>query len=58
MSFCEGFRIDDINQIEKNGIQKDAIMDALARIFAHMVYVDEIFNGDPHPGQSSNEKSR
>ena len=50
MSFCEGFRIDDIHQIEKNSISKDAVMDAVAQTFAEMVYCHDIFNGDPHPG--------
>ena len=50
MSFCEGFRIDDVHQIEKNNISKDAVMDAVAQTFAQMVYCHDIFNGDPHPG--------
>ena len=50
MSFCEGFRVDDFEMMEKNGLQRDVVMDAVAQTFSHMMYVSDIFNGDPHAG--------
>ena len=50
MSFCEGKRIDDLDQIDKCNVPREAIMNAVAQVFAYMMYVTEIFNGDPHPG--------
>lgn len=50
MSFCEGKRIDDLSQIERCKVSKENIMNAVAQIFAYMMYVSDIFNGDPHPG--------
>jgi len=50
MSFCEGGRIDDMSMIHQCNCPKEAIMDAVAQAFAHMMYTTDIFNGDPHPG--------
>mmetsp|Transcript_30 Transcript_30/g.66 ORF Transcript_30/g.66 Transcript_30/m.66 type:complete len:1162 (-) Transcript_30:47-3532(-) len=50
MTFCEGKRIDNVNEIEKCKVLKESIMNAVAQIFAYMMYVSDIFNGDPHPG--------
>ena len=51
MSFCDGKRVDDTDQIKSlKGVPKEAILDALAQTFAHMMYVGNIFNADPHPG--------
>ena len=48
MSFSEGKRIDDLDQIKKCGVPKEAIMNGLAHATAHMMFVTDIFNGDPH----------
>lgn len=50
MTFSEGKRIDDLDQIKKCGVPKEAIMNGLAHATAHMMFVADIFNGDPHPG--------
>jgi ubiquinone biosynthesis protein len=50
MHFCEGGRVDDFDLMEQQGIARDAVMDAVSQTFAHMMYVSDIFNGDPHPG--------
>jgi aarF domain-containing kinase len=50
MTFCEGSRIDDFDQMKQHGISHDAVMDAVTQTFAHMMYISDIFNGDPHPG--------
>ena len=52
MTFCEGKRVDDLDQINSCNVPKEAIMNALAQTFAYMMYVADIFNGDPHPGES------
>jgi predicted unusual protein kinase regulating ubiquinone biosynthesis (AarF/ABC1/UbiB family) len=51
MTFCEGKRIDDIDQIKKCNVPREAVMDAVSQAFAYMMYVTDIFNGDPHPGE-------
>jgi hypothetical protein len=51
MSFCEGRRVDEFETLEQQGIPRDAVMDAVAQTFSHMMYVSDIFNGDPHPGK-------
>ena len=50
MSYCEGTRVDNFIQLESWGLSRDAVMDAVAQSFAHMMYISDIFNGDPHPG--------
>lgn len=50
MSFCEGVRVDEFAQLEEWGLSRDAVMEAVAKAFGHMMYVSDIFNGDPHPG--------
>ena len=52
MSFCEGCRVDDFEQIDGWGLARDAIMDGVAQTYAHYMYCSTIFNGDPHPGVS------
>jgi aarF domain-containing kinase len=52
MSFCEGTRVDDLEQIQEWGLPREAIMDGVAQTFSHMMYATSpgIFNADPHPG--------
>jgi ubiquinone biosynthesis protein len=52
MSFCEGVRVDEFAQLKEWGLSRDAVMEAVAKAFGHMMYVADIFNGDPHPGTS------
>jgi predicted unusual protein kinase regulating ubiquinone biosynthesis (AarF/ABC1/UbiB family) len=50
MSFCEGKRIDDMNQMKEWNVEPLSVMDGVAQAFAYMMYVDGPFNGDPHAG--------
>ena len=50
MSFCEGKRIDDIQQMKLWNLEPAGVMDGVAQAFAHMMYVTSPFNGDPHAG--------
>jgi len=50
MSFCEGTRIDNLDRIHEWKLSPTAVMDGVAQTFAHMMYVSNPFNGDPHPG--------
>lgn len=50
MSFCEGKRIDDLDQIDRCKVPREAVMNAVSQAFAYMMYASDIFNGDPHPG--------
>lgn len=45
MSFCEGKRVDDLQQIERCNVSRECVMDAVAQTFAHMMYGTDIFNG-------------
>lgn len=45
MNFCEGKRVDDLQHIEKCNLSRECVMDAVAQVFAHMMYVTDIFNG-------------
>ncbi len=51
MSFCEGKRIDNLDQIRKCNVPHEAVINAVSQVFAHQMYVSDIFNGDPHPGE-------
>ena len=50
MSFCEGTRIDNLDRIHEWKLSPTAVMDGVAQTFAHMMYVSNPFNGDPHSG--------
>lgn len=50
MSFCDGKRIDDVEQLKLCNASREAVLNAVSQIFAHQMYVSDIFNGDPHPG--------
>jgi len=50
MSFCEGRRVDDLESLKEWNLPRVAVMNAVTKVYAHMMYVTDIFNGDPHPG--------
>lgn len=45
MNFCEGKRVDDLQQIESCNVSRECVMDSVAQAFAHMMYATDIFNG-------------
>lgn len=50
MSFCEGVRLDDFDQIKGWGLSRTAVLNAVTQTFGHLMYNSHIFNGDPHIG--------
>ena len=50
MSYCEGKRIDDMEQMKVWNLNPTSVMDGVTQAFAHMMYVTSPFNGDPHAG--------
>jgi aarF domain-containing kinase len=50
MSFCHGVRVDCFDKLEEWGLKCASVMNGVVQTFAHMMYTNEIFNGDPHAG--------
>ena len=49
----DGIRINDSESLEAFGVDKQKIVEEITRAYAHQIYVDGFFNGDPHPGTCS-----
>lgn len=49
----DGIRLSDAADLEAYGIDKHKIVEEITRAYAHQIYVDGFFNGDPHPGTFS-----
>ncbi|KAF9447494.1 atypical/ABC1/ABC1-B protein kinase [Macrolepiota fuliginosa MF-IS2] len=50
MEFIEGGRVDDLQYLAKNNIDRNKVALELSRIFSQMVFVNGWFHADPHPG--------
>ncbi|MBI4686660.1 MAG: AarF/ABC1/UbiB kinase family protein [Nitrospirae bacterium] len=50
MERLEGIRIDNIEGIESQGIEKHAIAKAGTEAYFKMIFEDRFFHADPHPG--------
>ena len=50
MEFCEGFKVTDTVQLDKHGVDREALMQRICQAYAHQVYINGKFNADPHPG--------
>lgn len=46
----DGIRLNDSEALEAYGVNKQMIVEEITRAYAHQIYVDGFFNGDPHPG--------
>lgn len=46
----DGIRLNDSESLEAFGVNKQNIIEEITRAYAHQIYVDGFFNGDPHPG--------
>lgn len=46
----DGIRLNDYESLEAFGVDKQKIVEEITRAYAHQIYVDGFFNGDPHPG--------
>ncbi|KAJ4958436.1 hypothetical protein NE237_025547 [Protea cynaroides] len=50
LEYMDGTRLNDIESLEALGIDKQKLVEEITRAYAHQIYVDGFFNGDPHPG--------
>lgn len=46
----DGIRLNDSESLEAFGVNKKKIVEEITRAYAHQIYIDGFFNGDPHPG--------
>lgn len=46
----DGIRLNDLESLEAFGVNKQKIVEEITRAYGHQIYVDGLFNGDPHPG--------
>ena len=46
----DGIRLNDSETLEAFGVDRQKIVEEITRAYAHQIYVDGFFNGDPHPG--------
>ncbi|THH05523.1 hypothetical protein EW146_g9881 [Bondarzewia mesenterica] len=50
MEFIEGARVDDLQYLAEQNIDRNKVSLELARIFSQMLYLNGWFHADPHPG--------
>lgn len=46
----DGIRLNDSEALQAHNIDKQKVVEEITRAYAHQIYVDGFFNGDPHPG--------
>ncbi|KAH7846656.1 hypothetical protein Vadar_016567 [Vaccinium darrowii] len=50
LEYMDGIRLNDTESMEALGVDKQKLVEEITRAYAHQIYVDGFFNGDPHPG--------
>lgn len=50
LEYMDGVRLNDTHSLEELGVDKQKLVEEITRAYAHQIYVDGFFNGDPHPG--------
>ncbi|GJP49801.1 hypothetical protein CLOM_g8969 [Closterium sp. NIES-68] len=50
MDFVDGARLSDLAALDSLGVDRQALLNRIARAYAHQIYVGGFFNADPHPG--------
>ncbi|KAL2318235.1 hypothetical protein Fmac_032111 [Flemingia macrophylla] len=50
LEYMDGIRLNDLESLEAFGVNRQKIVEEITRAYAHQIYVDGFFNGDPHPG--------
>ena len=58
MEYLSGHRLDDLNFLDSNGIDRDEVSAALARIFNEMIFGDTPLHCDPHGGNIAIRKNK
>jgi ubiquinone biosynthesis protein len=49
-TFFEGHKVTDRHEIERQGADVHEIMTRIIAAYTHMIFVDGVFQSDPHPG--------
>ena len=50
LEYMDGIRLNDNDSLEAHGVDKQKLVEEITRAYAHQIYIDGFFNGDPHPG--------
>ncbi|MDF9744748.1 ABC1 kinase family protein [Natrinema salsiterrestre] len=50
MEYIEGTKINDVEELERKGIDRTEIAENLERSYLQMIIEDGVFHADPHPG--------
>lgn len=50
LEYMDGVRLNDAESLQALGVDKQKLVEEITRAYAHQIYVDGFFNGDPHPG--------
>ncbi|XP_031130222.1 uncharacterized protein LOC116031982 [Ipomoea triloba] len=50
LEYMDGVRLNDSEALQALGVDKQKLVEGITRAYAHQIYVDGFFNGDPHPG--------
>ncbi|XP_010541526.1 PREDICTED: uncharacterized protein LOC104814963 isoform X2 [Tarenaya hassleriana] len=50
LEYMDGIRLNDTEALDAFGVDKQKICEEITCAYAHQIYVDGFFNGDPHPG--------
>nr|XP_016478916.1 PREDICTED: uncharacterized protein LOC107800283 [Nicotiana tabacum] len=50
LEYMDGVHLNDAESLRALGIDKQKLVEEITRAYAHQIYVDGFFNGDPHPG--------
>lgn len=50
LEYMDGVRLNDKAALEALGVDKQGLVESITRAYAHQIYIDGFFNGDPHPG--------
>lgn len=50
IEYCEGTKINNIQQIDEWGLSRAALTENLVRVYCQMILVDGFYHADPHPG--------
>lgn len=52
LEYMDGIRINDRESLAAYGVDKQKLVEEITRAYAHQIYIDGFFNGDPHPGRN------
>ncbi|MFC3477218.1 ABC1 kinase family protein [Halobacterium litoreum] len=50
MQYVSGTKISDVEELDRQGIDRSAVAETLERTYLQMIIEDGVFHADPHPG--------